>query len=81
MQLGELLAQRQQEIETWTEQIAALESEAAGERARAGQIGETLAIAQEQVEKVRIELVDLEGAIGALGDGAEFAPHRVRVGA
>jgi chromosome segregation protein len=65
-QLGELLVQRQQEVEVWTEQIAELERETGGKRARAGQIAETLVVAQQQVEQIRLELVDVERQIGGV---------------
>src|SRR6185295_2585588 len=73
-QLGELLVQRQTEIEAWTEQTAELGREAEGERARAAQIAGTFGVAQEQVEKVRAELVVVEREIGAL----ESAQLKVR---
>ena len=44
-QLGELLGQRQHEIESWTEQTADLEREAGTQRARAAQLAETLTVA------------------------------------
>ncbi|MEY2879420.1 MAG: hypothetical protein RLZZ15_1800, partial [Verrucomicrobiota bacterium] len=65
-QLGELLVQRQVEIETWTEQTAQLEQEANAQRARAAELAETFGIAQEQVEKVRVELVAVEREITGL---------------
>jgi chromosome segregation protein len=73
-QLGELLAQRQQEIETWVEQVGELAAAAVAERARAAQLGETLLVAQQQVESVRVELVAVEGGIGGLE--AELAEVR-----
>ena len=57
---AELLGQRQQEVEVWTEQVADLTREAATQMARAAEIVRTLAIAQESVEKIRGELVELE---------------------
>ena len=66
LQLGELLVQRQQEIESWTEQSADLEREAAAGRARAQQLEGTFAVAREQVERIRGELVAVERAIAAL---------------
>ena len=73
-QLGELLVQRQQEIESWTDQVSELASESDGQRARSVQLGETLVIAQEQVEKIRVELVDVEREI----NGLESAQHALR---
>ncbi len=73
-QLGELLVQRQQEIESWTDQVSELASESDGQRARSVQLGETLVIAQEQVEKIRVELVDVEREI----TGLESAQHSLR---
>jgi hypothetical protein len=61
--------QRQQEIEVWTEQIGELQRTANAQRARAAQLAETLVVAQQQVEQVRVELVDLERSI----DGVESA--------
>ncbi|MBP9912491.1 MAG: chromosome segregation protein SMC [Opitutaceae bacterium] len=69
-QLDELLVQRQQEIEVWSEQVGELETESATQRSRAGQLAETLLVAQEQVEKVRIELTDIEREINAV-EGAQ----------
>ncbi len=65
-QLDELLVQRQAEIEAWAEQTGELERESAAQRARAEQIAGTQGVAQEQVEKIRAELVGLESEIGAL---------------
>jgi chromosome segregation protein len=65
-QLDDLLVQRQQEIETWTEQVAGLEREASAQRARGAALEETFAVAREQVEKIRGELVSIEGEIAAL---------------
>ena len=73
-QLGELLVQRQQEIESWTDQVSELASESDGQRARSVQLGETLVIAQEQVEKIRVELVDVEREI----NGLESAQYSLR---
>ena len=73
-QLGELLVQRQQEIETWTDQVAELAAESDNQRARSVQLGGTLVVAQEQVEKIRLELVDVERDIG----GLEAAQHALR---
>jgi chromosome segregation protein len=58
-QLHDVLVQRQQEIELWTTQTAELEHEEQAARARASQIGATLAVAQDQVEGVRAELAGL----------------------
>ena len=71
-QLGELLTQRQREIESWTEQVAELAGESDRQRARAAQLGETLGVTQEQVEKIRIELLDVEREINGL-DAAQYS--------
>jgi chromosome segregation protein len=73
-QLSELLVQRQTEIESWTEQTAELERTSEEQRSRAAQLAETFGVAQEQVEKVRVELVDVEREI----NGLESAQHAVR---
>ncbi|MBI5766756.1 MAG: chromosome segregation protein SMC [Verrucomicrobia bacterium] len=73
-QLSELLVQRQTEIEAWTEQIGELAREAEQERARAAEIATTFGVAQEQVEKVRLELTDVEREIS----GLESAQTKVR---
>ncbi len=73
-QLSELLVQRQQEIESWTDQVSELASESDAQRSRSIQLGETLVIAQEQVEKIRVELVDVEREI----NGLEAAQHSLR---
>jgi chromosome segregation protein len=65
-QIGELLIERQQEIEAWTGQIADLEREESAQRANSARIAETFSVAQEQVEKIRVELVEVERAIGSL---------------
>jgi chromosome segregation protein len=65
-QLGELLAQRQQEIETWTDQVASLATESDAQRARSVQLAETLVVTQEQVEKIRVELMAVEREISGL---------------
>jgi chromosome segregation protein len=65
-QIGDLLVERQQEIEAWTGQIAELEAEEGEQMAKSGRIGETLSVAQEQVEKIRAELVEVESQIGSL---------------
>jgi len=65
-QLGELLVQRQTEIEAWTEQTAELEREAGRERARGAEIAGTFDVAQAQVEKVRVDLVAIEREITVL---------------
>ncbi|MDQ5977569.1 MAG: chromosome segregation protein, partial [Verrucomicrobiota bacterium] len=69
VQLADLHDQRQIEIETWTEQIAALEQEGAGQRARAEEIAVTLATAQENVEQVRTDLAAIEQQINAVEAG------------
>ena len=91
-QLGELLVQRQQEIEAWTEQIGRAREGGGREQRRTRRaIGETLAVAQEQVETIRAELVAVEREIGALeaaqaalrqeADAAheELSAHEVRL--
>ncbi len=65
-QLMELLTQRQHEIEVWTEQTGELEQESSAQRAQAGQIAGTLVVAQEQVEKIRVELAGIEKEISGL---------------
>lgn len=70
-QLSEILVQRQQEIEVWTEQIASLESESDNQKSRAAQIAETLVVAQQQVESIRKELSDVEREIGGVENSQE----------
>jgi chromosome segregation protein len=65
-QLSGILVQRQQEVEVWTEQIASLEVESGNQKARAAQIAETLVVAQQQVEQIRIELGEVERSIGGV---------------
>jgi chromosome segregation protein len=65
-QIGELLVQRQQEIEAWTDQIASLEREEQQQLSDARRIDETLSVAQGQVERIRTELVEAERQIGSL---------------
>ncbi len=91
VQLADLHDQRQIEIETWTEQIAALEQESVGQRARAEEISVTLAVAQETVEKVRVDLSAVETEINRFESGlssirseaesamAELSKNEVRV--
>jgi chromosome segregation protein len=74
IQLSELLIQRQHEIETWSEQTAELEGEAAHQRERSAQLAETLSVAQQQVEGARSELVGLEREISEL-EGAQSSLH------
>ncbi|AOS46210.1 Chromosome partition protein Smc [Lacunisphaera limnophila] len=69
VQLADLHDQRQIEIETWGEQIAALEQEGAGQRARAEEIAVTLAVAQENVENSRRELSAVEQEINRVESG------------
>jgi chromosome segregation protein len=69
VQLADLHDQRQIEIETWSEQVAALEQEGAGQRARAEEIAVTLAVAQETVEKVRTDLSSVEKEINEVESG------------
>jgi chromosome segregation protein len=70
-QLSEILVQRQQEIEVWTDQISSLESESDNQKARASQIAETLVVAQQQVEQIRKELADVEREIGGVENSQE----------
>ncbi|MFA6959969.1 MAG: chromosome segregation protein SMC [Opitutaceae bacterium] len=70
-QLAQILVQRQQEVEVWTEQIASLESESDNQKARAAQIAETLVVAQQQVEQIRTELADVEREIGGVENSQE----------
>ena len=65
-QISEILIQRQQEIETWSDQTSQLEQEADGQRARASQIAETLVVAMQQVEQIRTELGEVEHAINSV---------------
>ena len=65
-QLSAILVQRQQEVEVWTDQIASLEVESGNQKSRAAQIAETLVVAQQQVEQIRIELRDVEREIGGV---------------
>ncbi|MBI2496818.1 MAG: chromosome segregation protein SMC, partial [Opitutae bacterium] len=68
-QLDELMVQRQIELETWTEQVAQLVQESAAQQVRAGEIVTTLAVAQENVEKIRAELSTIEQEITAVESG------------
>jgi chromosome segregation protein len=70
-QIGELLAQRQQEVEVWTDQAAELAQEAAAGTVRAGEIARTLVISQESVEKIRGELVEIEHQISGIEEGQQ----------
>ncbi len=65
-QLSTILVQRQQEVEVWTDQVASLEVESGNQKARAAQIAETLVVAQQQVEQIRIELGEVEREIGGV---------------
>ena len=65
-QIDDLLVERQQEIELWTGQIEELEKEENDQRSGAARLLDTLAVAQEQVERVRVELVGIERAMGEL---------------
>ena len=76
-QLSEILVQRQREIETWTDQTAALEQEADSQRARAAEIAETLQVAAGQVEQIRAELFEVERAI----NGVESSQDGIRTDA
>lgn len=68
-QLDELLVQRQIELETWSEQVAQLETEAAEQKRRAGEVVTTLAVAQENVERIRGELSAVEQEISTVEQG------------
>jgi chromosome segregation protein len=65
-QLGDLLTERQQEVEAWTSQIGELSRDEEVQRANAAKIAETLGVSQQQVEKIRLELVAVEGEISKL---------------
>jgi chromosome segregation protein len=90
-QLAELITQRQIELETWTEQVAVLEEQGTGQKRRAEEILTTLGVAQENVEKVRVELSTVEQEITTVEEGlssiraeaesaqAELSKHEVRV--
>ena len=90
-QLEELITQRQIELETWTEQINVLEEQGTGQKRRAEEMTTTLAVAQENVEKVRVELSTVESEITAVEEGlssiraeaessqAELSKHEVKV--
>ena len=64
-QINDLLVERQQEIEAWTGQISELEAEESAQRSSAVRLGDTLAVAQEQVEKIRVELAGVEREYGS----------------
>ncbi len=90
-QIGDLLVERQAEIEAWTEQTAELEAEEARQRSGSARIAETLGVAQEQVEKIRLELIGVEREIDSLEASqsalrhesdaahAELSAHEVRL--
>jgi chromosome segregation protein len=90
-QLAELITQRQIELETWTEQVAVLEEQGTGQKRRAEEIVTTLGVAQENVEKVRVDLSKVEAEITAVEEGlssiraeaesaqAELSKHEVKV--
>jgi chromosome segregation protein len=69
VQMADLHDQRQIEIETWTEQIATLESEAEGQRRRSEEIATTLGVAQQNVESARRDLSEIEQEINAVEAG------------
>jgi len=66
IQIDELLAQRRQEVDVWAEQVAGLEQESVAALARAGEIARTLVVAQESVERIRGELVEIERQIATI---------------
>jgi chromosome segregation protein len=90
-QLDELLVQRQIELETWSDQVAQLEQEATNQRRRAEEVLTTLAVAQENVETIRRELLAVEQEIAAVEVGlasirsesdsaqSELSKHEVKV--
>ena len=59
-QLGDLLKQRQSELENWSEQVEQLNQSEQGQAARVEELARTQAVAQESVEEIRRELVELE---------------------
>ncbi len=69
VQLADLHDQRTIEIETWTEQITQLERDSEEQKRRAGEITTTLAVAQENVDKTRIELSNVEQEIARVESG------------
>ncbi len=90
-QLEELQSQRQTEIETWTEQAAAQESEAGAQKRRAQELTGTLEVAQARVEEARRGLAAVEDEIREFEAGmssiraeaeaaqAELGRHEVKV--
>ncbi|KXU35787.1 chromosome segregation protein SMC [Cephaloticoccus primus] len=74
-QLQALLTQRNAEITFCDGQIADLEKEAQAAREQAAALAGTLEAAQQQVEKLRVELVELERAIGEL-EGAQHSERQ-----
>ena len=90
-QLAELITQRQIELETWSEQVSVLEEQGTGQRRRAEEISTTLGVAQEGVEKVRVELSTVEQEINTVEEGlssiraeadsaqSELSKHEVKV--
>ena len=70
-QMDDLLAQRRQEIDAWTEQAAELGQEAAAQQARGDEVARTLAVAQQSVESVRGELGEIERQIAAVEQSQE----------
>ena len=76
-QIAEILIQRQQEIETWSDQTAALDQEADNQRARAAQLAETLVVAAQQVDNIRTELFEVEKSI----NGVENSQDGIRTDA
>lgn len=71
VQINGLLAQRQQETDAWTKQTAELEQEAAAGVARAEEAVRALAVAQQSVEQLRGELVEIERQIGVIEAGQQ----------
>ena len=69
VQLADLHDQRSIEIETWTEQVTQLERDSEEQKRRAGEITTTLAVAQETVDKTRVELANVEQEIARVESG------------
>jgi chromosome segregation protein len=53
------------QTDAWTEQLSHLESEIAGQTARAAELDQTLKVAQESVETIRNKLIEVDAAITA----------------
>ncbi|HEY4300400.1 MAG TPA: chromosome segregation protein SMC [Candidatus Didemnitutus sp.] len=68
-QLSELREQRQLEIDSWAEQIDALGRESEDQKRRGTEIAHTLGVAQENVTRIRAELVAIEQEISGVETG------------